>query len=41
MQRFGTPLASFEYQPQPGQRESRFPLPKDRSIHRPKEDRHV
>ena len=41
MQRFGTPAASLEYQPRPGERESRFPTPKDRSMHRPKEDRHV
>jgi len=41
MQRFGTPVVSFEYQPHPGQRESRFPQPKDRSSHRPKEDSHV
>lgn len=41
MQRFGTPLASLEYQPMPGQRESRFPQPKDRSMQRPKEEHHV
>lgn len=41
MQRFGTPLISLEYQPMPGQRESRFPQPKDRSMQRPKEERHV
>ena len=41
MQRFGSPAASLEYQPSPGQRETRFPRPKDRTMHRPKEDRHV
>lgn len=41
MQRFGTPLVSLEYQPMPGQRESRFPQPKDRSMQRPKEESHV
>lgn len=41
MQRFGTPLVSLEYQPMPGQRESRFPQPKDRSMQRPKEEPHV
>lgn len=41
MERFGTPAVSLEYQPMPGQRESRFPQPKDRSMHRPKEDNHV
>lgn len=41
MERFGTPTTSLEYRPIPGQRESRFPQPKDRSMHRPKEDNHV
>lgn len=41
MQRFGSPVTSLEYQPFPGQRETRFPQPKDRTMHRPREDRHV
>ncbi len=41
MERFGTPVPSLELQPRPGQRESRFPTPKDRSMHRPKEEPHV
>lgn len=41
MQRFGNPTASLEYQPRPGERESRFPVPKDRAMHRPKEESHV
>lgn len=41
MERFGTPVVSLEYQPRPGERESRFPTPKDHTIHRPKEENHV
>lgn len=41
MERFGTPIVSPGYQPRPGQRESRFPQPKDRAMQRPKEDTHV
>lgn len=41
MERFGTPVSSLEYQPRPGERESRFPTPKDRAMHRPKEESHV
>lgn len=41
MERFGTPLPTLEYQPMPGQRESRYPIPKDRAMQRPKEEPHV
>lgn len=41
MERFGNPPPSLEYQPMPGQRESRFPQPKDWTMHRPREERHV
>ena len=41
MERFGTPIHALDYQPHPGERESRFPTPKDRAMHRPKEDDHV
>lgn len=41
MRRFGSPAVSLEYQPRPGERESRRPAPKDRAMHRPKEDNHV
>lgn len=41
MKRFGTPISALLMQPRPGERETRFPTPKDRSMHRPKEDRHV
>lgn len=41
MERFGTPLPALEPQPMPGQRESRYPIPKDRAMQRPREERHV
>lgn len=37
MQRFGSPLPSTELQPRPGQRESRSPILRDRTMHRPRE----
>lgn len=41
MQRFGSPIPSTELQPRPGERESRFPLRRDRTMHRPKEVPHA
>lgn len=41
MERFGTPVHALDYQPRPGERESRFPQPRDRAMQRPKEDAHV
>ncbi len=41
MERFGSPVPSLEPQPMPGQRESRFPQPRDRAMQRPKEEPHV
>ena len=41
MKRFGSPACTLEYQPRPGERESRYPAPRDRSMHRPKEENHV
>lgn len=41
MQRFGTLPPSLEYQPHPGERESRFPAPRERTMQRPKEESHV
>lgn len=37
MHRFPSPLPAMEDQPRPGARESRFPIPRDRSKNRPKE----
>lgn len=41
MRRFGTTAVSLEYQPRPGERESRLPLPRDRAMQRPREGSHV
>lgn len=41
MERFGSPAYSLILTPRPGERESRFPKPRDRHMHRPKEDAHV
>lgn len=42
MKRYGTSSFPLLRQPRPADRESRFPQPKDRSMHRPKEgSRHV
>jgi len=41
MQRFSTTPELLEPQPRPGQRETRYRIPRDRSMHRPmKEDAH-
>ena len=37
MERFGSPAYSLILTPCPGERESRFPVPRDRHMHRPKE----
>lgn len=37
MERFGSPVCSLVMTPRPGERESRFPVPRDRHMHRPKE----
>lgn len=41
MQRYGTTPFSLIRQPRPGDRESRYPLGKDRSCHRPKKEAHT
>lgn len=38
MQRYGPTPFSTVRQPRPGDRESRFPTPRDRSFHRPKKE---
>lgn len=38
MQRYGSTPFSAIRQPRPGDRESRFPTPADRSFHRPKKE---
>lgn len=38
MQRFGTPQYILIRQPRPGDRESRFHLPKDRCAQRPRKE---
>jgi len=38
MHRYGTTPFILIRQPRPGNRETRFPVPRDRSMHRPKED---
>lgn len=38
MQRYGTPPAGIHRQPRPGDRESRFPVPRSRQFHRPKKE---
>lgn len=41
--RFGNPSCVMLPQPRPGERETRLPLPRDRSMQRPREEifRHV
>lgn len=38
MRRFVSPLYILGYQPRPGERESRFRTPKDRTMNRPREE---
>ena len=38
MQRYGATTFSAIRQPRPGDRESRFPVPRDRSFHRPNKE---